>query len=367
MRRTLLILGLVLTAIGPRPAWAVRVADITRPAGARTNVLTGMGLVMGLKGTGDGGAYLPAIKPLAQLLGKFADPASVADLANASNVAIVMVTATMPKDGVFSGDHLDVRVMSTGAATSLRGGHLFMAPLLGPTGQPYTPHDANGNALRPIPYALANGPVVLDDAAVPTSGTVKGGAAMEADLPARYVDRLGRFTLIIDDPSASWTMASTIAKLINEQADTGEVVAVAANPKSVVVLIPAAERDRPDTFLSNVMQLTIPMRPGEARVQVDDRAGSIVGGDDVEIDPFVISQRGMTITSVTPPPPAGGRRPQYGTVPIDPAGTGGSRLRDLLDAFDQLKVPAEDRIQIVKQLYEDGKLHAKLTVNGEAK
>jgi len=370
MRRSLLILTLALTALAPRPAQAMRIADITRMAGARTNVLTGMGLVIGLKGTGDGGAYLPAIKPLAQLLGKFADPTSVGDLTNASNVAIVMVTATMPRDGVRSGDHLDVRVMSTGAAASLRGGTLYMAPLLGPTGQPYTPRDANGNALRPIPYALANGPVDLDDATVPTSGTVKGGAVMEADLPAKYVDRLGRFTLVIDAPSASWTMASTIAKLVNEQADTGETVAVAVDPKNVVVQVPASERDRPDTFISDVLRLTVPTLPGEARVRINAKTGTIVAGGDVEISPVVISQRGLTVTTVNPPQrpsAASPQRVQHSNVAIDMTGTGGARLQDLADAFDQLKVPVDDRIQIIKEMYDEGALHAKLTVDGEEK
>jgi len=32
----------------------------------------------------------------------------------------------------------------------------------------------------------------------------------------------------------------------------------------------------------------------------------------------------------------------------------------LVNAMDQLKVPAEDRIAIIKELYQTGKLHAKL-------
>jgi len=56
---------------------AVKIADITRISGQRSNVLTGLGLVYGLKGTGDGGDFLPAIKPLAAMLSKFADPTTV--------------------------------------------------------------------------------------------------------------------------------------------------------------------------------------------------------------------------------------------------------------------------------------------------
>src|SRR5207302_5636377 len=124
--------------------------DITRMGGARTNVLIGQGLIVGLKGTGDGGSFLPAIRPLASLLAKFADPSTVADLANAQNIAIVQVMATIPPNGVRNGDHIDLSVSSIGAATSLKDGRLFVTPMVGPTGQPFIPRDAEGNPLKPI-------------------------------------------------------------------------------------------------------------------------------------------------------------------------------------------------------------------------
>src|SRR5947207_15581693 len=86
-------------------ARAVKVADITRIGGQRTNVLTGLGLVYGLKGTGDGGDFQPAIRPLAAMLTKFADPTAVADLSKAQNVALVSVIATVPATGVRDRDH----------------------------------------------------------------------------------------------------------------------------------------------------------------------------------------------------------------------------------------------------------------------
>ena len=42
---------------------------------------------------------------------------------------------------------------------------------------------------------------------------------MEADLPTKYIDN-GRFTLILEAPAASWTTASTIAKIINDAEGT---------------------------------------------------------------------------------------------------------------------------------------------------
>ena len=145
--RTRSLVAATLCLLLTQSAFAVKVADITRMDGARTNVLTGMGLVIGLKGTGDGGACLPAMRPLANMLKAYADPSSIADLSNASNVAIVNVIATIPANGVRNGDHLDVRVMSNGVASSLKNGTLYMASMKGPGGEMYIRHDAKGNEL----------------------------------------------------------------------------------------------------------------------------------------------------------------------------------------------------------------------------
>src|SRR6476620_10905121 len=100
MRKVVFILSAAMALLAPRPALAVKVADITRLGGQRPNVLTGLGLVVGLKGTGDGGDYLPAIKPLAGMLSKFANPTAVKELGNVENVALVLLSAKVPSNGV---------------------------------------------------------------------------------------------------------------------------------------------------------------------------------------------------------------------------------------------------------------------------
>ena len=64
------------------------------------------------------------------------------------NVALVSVIATVPSTGVRDGDHLDCHVMSMGAASSLKGGRLFVCPMQGPL------PSRNGGF-----YAMAEGPV----------------------------------------------------------------------------------------------------------------------------------------------------------------------------------------------------------------
>ncbi|MCS7033962.1 MAG: flagellar basal body P-ring protein FlgI [Phycisphaerae bacterium] len=336
------------------PAHAVKIADITRIGGQRTNLLTGLGLVYGLKGTGDGGDFQPAIKPLATMLSKFSNPATVRELQEVNNVALVSITATVPSNGVRDGDRIDVYVTSIGAASSLRGGRLFVTPLTGPI---------PGSGI----FALAEGPIVIEDPATPTVGRIVGGAVMETDLPAKYVEN-GRFTLIVEDPSASWTTASTIARIINDAEDAGgEPLAVAIDPKNIVVNIPEMERDRPDSFISRIQRLPVPMLPSEARVTINDRTGTMIVTGDVEISPCVISHKGLTITTITPQPVGTPQQPlvtESTVVSLDTTASGGAKLQDLVNALDQLKVPAEDRIAIVKELHKIGKLHAKLIVEG---
>src|SRR3954467_6481861 len=148
MRRIISILLFVLAL--PSVSLAVKVADLTRISGQRTNLLTGLGLVYGLKGTGDGGDFQPAIRQLASMLGKFNDATTVKELAAAANVAIVSLTATVPANGVRNGDHIDVYITSIGAAGSLRGGRLFVTPMIGPR---------PGSGI----FALAEGAVLNED------------------------------------------------------------------------------------------------------------------------------------------------------------------------------------------------------------
>ncbi len=353
MRRTRIILIIACVwVLAPSTARGVKIADITRISGQRSNILTGLGLVYGLRGTGDGGDFLPAIRPLAAMLEKFADPATLQELNAAQNVALVSITATVPQNGVRDGDRIDVYVTSIGAASSISGGRLFVTPMTGPLA---------GAGI----FALAEGRVVAEDPSNPVTGVIKGGAIMEADLPAKYIEN-GKLTLVIEDPSASWTTASTIAKIINDaESTTGEILAIALDPKNVVVLIPTNEQLRPDSFISRVQRLPVPLLPTEARVQINERTGTMIVTGDVEISPVVISHRGLTISTINPAPVPTPRTPvltQRGVIAIDTTLNGGAKLQDLVNALDQLRVPAEDRITIMKELYKTGKLHAKLIV-----
>lgn len=350
MGRAANLLTVALLALATPAAFAARVGDVARLGGERTNQLVGTGLVVGLKGTGDGGDFLPAIRSLSTMLTKLGSGATPGELGDADNVAIVSVSVTVPAGGARDGDPLDVYVTSVGAAKSLKGGRLYLTPLQGPL--------ADGGVL-----ALATGAVVLEDPSTPTTGVVRRGATMEADLPSGAIEG-GRFTLVLDDRQAGWPMASEVAKAINDGED-GNEWAVALDAKNVLVTVPPAERARPDGFVARVLSLPVQVGRGEARVVVNEKTGTMVITGDVEISPVVISHKGLTISTVQPAPVPTPLAPVVQTrdvVALDPTRAGGARLQDLVNALDQLKVPADDRIDIVQELHKSGKLHAKLIV-----
>lgn len=338
------------------PLRAVQVQDLVRLKGSENSKIVGMGLVVGLNGTGDGGKFVPAMRQLATAIQNFGDPNTVAiELKSARNVALVMVTATLPASGVREGDRVDVAVSAIGEAKSLLGGRLFITPLIGPVpGAPV--------------YAFAEGPINIEDVRVPTTGVVQAGAQLTKDVMSQCVVN-GRITLVLNTSVATWTMASFMANLINgEMAPDGPEIARAIDAKNVIVELPPADRANPATFISRIMIIYIDPRliGTGARVVINERTGTIVISGEVEISPVIISHKGLTITTITPPPPpdavAVGMDEVKTFVGMDPNRHGGARLADLLGAFNQLKVDAQDRIAIIKEINRSGKLHAQLII-----
>jgi flagellar P-ring protein precursor FlgI len=339
-------LAAVPAAVAP-PACAATVGDITRVEGQRINKLNGLGLVVGLNKTGDGGDFLPVIRPLAALLQRMNDAViSPLELKDAKNVALVTVTATIPQGGARKGDRLDVQVQSIGGAKSLKGGRLYLAPLQGPQ-------------RNSIVYALAEGPQV------PTSGVVDGGAVLEEEITTTFVEN-NVFRLVLGEASSGFSMAATVATVINQNTEyeVGYSIARALDSRTVEVTVPEAYRANPVPFVGRVQQLDLILPRREARVEINERTGTVVITGNVEISPAVVSHNSLVVSLVASPqqpttqPTVIQEGPFFG---IDPQGEGGARLQDLVSALNVLKVPPADRIAIIKLLAKSGQIHAEVT------
>ena len=117
--------------------------------------MQGQGIVVGLAGTGDGNLLSTrrSIGTLLEKMGNPLGPDGLKELKDFKNVALVVVTATIPAAGARQGDKIDCVVSSLGSAKSLKGGRLLQTALTGPGRPPSLPV-----------YAFAQGSVELEDA-----------------------------------------------------------------------------------------------------------------------------------------------------------------------------------------------------------
>ncbi len=339
----------VLTLIGVEPTEArVLLKNICRVKGQEENSLQGLGLVVGLKGTGEGGDFLPTVQSLAvalQTMGNPIGPRGPMTLKDAKNVAMVMVTATVPAAGARQGDKLDCVVSSIGKAKSLKGGTLFMTPLQGP----------QVGSTRV--YAFAQGPMQIDDLSVPTVARIHQGCRLEEDFFNVFA-KDGKVTLVLEKNHADFQVAQDIAELINGQLNlqNSQVqLARAMDQNNIEVTIPRQYLDDPVQFVSQLLSLpTLDPLP-DARVVINMKAGSIVIGGEVEIGSVVVTHKSVVIETGT-------AIPDSRFVPVDTNKTPSTKLESLVKALNAVRVPTEDIIDIIKGLERNGKLHASLII-----
>ena len=343
-------------------AQATTVQDLVRLKGHERNILTGMGIVIGLDGTGDTSRdSLVAARPYAELLRNLGNPvASVEELARADAYALVQVTMEIPPTGVREADRLNVHVESMFNATSLAGGRLVVSMLRPP--RPDAPD------LMPLAYASGE---VFIEGDNPRAGVVRQGGQMLEDIRTNPVTPGGSMTLVLKDQYAGYPVATTIASAINDEfmLDGYADVARVEDAKNIRITLPQADRERPASFIAMLMM--IPIDPSliqtEARVVINEKQGIILVTGNVEIGPVGITHGGLSITSIAPDPVVqeAVEEPRR-WAGIDTTGQrnrNATRLLELLQALDQLAVPVQDQIAIIHELKKTGALHAQVVVN----
>ncbi len=340
-------------------AGGMRLGDICRLKGQEINTLQGLGLVVGLRGTGDSDAA-PTARALARMMqlmgGSMSQDATgqmnLKDVGTAKNVAMVFVTAEIPAVGGQQGDILNVTVNAI-SAKSLEGGYLMLTPMLGPRSD------------NPTVYAISQGQLTVSPDGPATTATIQGGAKMETTVRASYVKE-GRITLILDRDFADFNTTSQIEEEINNisamtlgnsgslgsQDSSQRAQARAIDQLHVEVMIPETYQDNPIKFISFLLNIPIQIASQSNRVVINERDGVVVIGKDVEIAPVLITHRNLRIE-------AGGRG---GLIPVadgldEPSN---AKLKSLADALNALDVPTEDFISIIKTLKRKGDLYGEV-------
>jgi len=373
MKTFVLLMSLLVSS----SAIADRIKDLTTVAGVRSNQLIGYGLVVGLNGTGDGGAVPYTGQSLRSILGRLGvnvdGVLSDFDVAGtqtnsipADNVAAVMVTASLPAFAK-PGQNIDVNISTIGAASSLRGGTLIMTRLRGIDGEV---------------YALAQGPLtstgVEVNAAgdeitigVPTAGRIPNGATVERMIESPF-NRSQHIVLNVS--TGDFTTSKEIVDKINTV--FGEGTASAIDGVSVAVRAPEDPNGRV-SFLSLLENLDV--TPGEpsAKIVVNSRTGTVVISRNVKVTAAAVTHGPITVTvsATNEVSQANPFADQGETVEIQNAEVAieepankmflfqpGVDLREIVDAVNETGATPSSLIAILEALKSSGSLRAELVV-----
>ncbi len=330
MRKSLITLAACAAILGAgRRAAAVSVGDVAEIKGRRLHRVFGVGLVTGLRGTGDKG--LETQKRTAMLLRNLNLSVDPKDLPS-KNVALVFVVARIRSDAP-KGTLVDVTVASMGDATSLADGQLLPTPL----------HTDNPEKV----YAMAQGTVSVNPAGALTVGTIVGGGTVEEEIPSKALERhytngVYYFDLVLSAEKGSFALADEIAEAINTgmtgmRVAEEKAVARAVGPNQIRVEIPPSYRDRRVAFAREVMNMPVVVDP-PAQVVIDELSGVVVITGNVRISPVDI-QVGPT------------------RVCLEKEGS----LKDLKTVTKEMyKGSNTELIAIIKQLARAGALQARL-------
>jgi flagellar P-ring protein precursor FlgI len=345
----LALLAPALLALSARPAAAqdVRIRDLTLTDGAAPIRLVGYGLAVGLDNSGDrsaGSRGGMTVQSVVNLLRNF-NVEVPADLVRTRNVAAVLVTAEV-SPYLRAGGRFDVHVASLGDARSLRGGVLYMTPLVA---------EAGGR-----PVAAAQGSLLLSDGvdprqrlgppAVETAARIPTGGQLEADLPRPTLAQSGR--LLLKEPDL--VTATRIAAAVNQA--MGANTATVEDPGAVTLALPAAGRA---AALARVGELSV--RPARvARIVIDARDGTVVAGGDLAVGEAVVSHGAVTLNIAADAAPAAAGAGQG--VPGDVRVTPGTSVQRVAAALHAVQTPAADIAAIFSALRDVGALAADVVV-----
>jgi len=338
---------LLALTLAPRDGFAQRIRDIARVKGIRPQHLTGIGLVIGLAGSGDSQQSELKKKFFANLIRNMgASMELTAKDLRSRNTALVIVSATVPST-LKVGSEFDVTVSSLGDASSLRGGHLLAVPLRGPSA--INPDPADGF----VPYyAVAQGDVFVEKEGEAKVTLGRSHAVLERaidDVP--FTTDIDSITILLLEPDFS--TAARIVSRINryelfQEVGNGSVaapLALAVDSGTVRVRIPNhfLREDRVVEFISRILEIEIPEVSGEALISINRQSGAVVINGAVRVSTAaVVTYKGAMIRIPEARPPAPGEEKIFDRNPL---------LIDVVQDLKQYDFEARDIANILREMH----------------
>ncbi len=257
---------------------AAKVKDLTNVIGVRENQLIGYGLVVGLRGTGDGSSSKFTKRAISSMLQSVNVKIDSQDI-KSKNVAAVVVTAKLPSFARH-GDKLDIEVSSIGDAKSLQGGILLLTPLKAVDGEIY----ALAQGSITIGGYNDKGSKKLNHA---TSAKVLTGAIVEREVA---YDLSSKEYISLSLKKSDFNTAINIEKKLNQL--FLQTTATAIDPRTIRLHKP--KDYSMVAFLAKVNEANIKYKETQ-KIVIDEKTGTIVSGIDVQISPIIITHGDITL------------------------------------------------------------------------
>ena len=364
MKHCLLLIAILGFSFGHLSAQA-RIAEIADIEGVRDNVISGVGLVIGLNGNGDKSPA--AAQMIANIYDKYGFKTTPATL-GIGNAAVVHVSARLDPFKR-KGSRLDIQVASMLDAKDLFGGLLMETYLYGRD--------------HKTVYAIAEGPLSAPGLAAagssgssvvvnhPTAAAIPSGAVVEKVVEMKIKDARNVITFHLKN--WNFKTATNVAKAINEKHPES------ANPVGggvVEVKVPLVWHARLTEFIAGIQELRVEIDV-VSKVIVNRKTGVIVAGKDVRISTVAVTQGTIGITIQEEPLPVTAapftEGPSIAAVPrsdvtisegdkgiqvID----GGVSIASLAQSLSALQVSPSQLISILEAIKAQGALHADLEV-----
>ena len=342
---------------------AVRIKDVARFRGVRSNKLMGVGVVVGLQGTGDSRKNAQVSQAIQNYMKSMNFDIDVSRM-DARNGALVIVSGDLPPFAT-NGQLMDVTVSTFGDAQSLRGGQLLRTEL-------YAIGDSD------TVYGIAEGAVSVggfgasaggnqQQVGFLTAGRVAGGGVVEKGAPTKLVYDNRMFIELYE---VDLTTATRVQEAINKR--NPEFEAVAESGSTISVSLPKGMN--PIVAMAKLEEITV-MVDNAAVVIVNEKTGSIAIGGNVKIAPVAIALGSISVNiveevSVSQPNPfsrngdtavVANQRVSADQGPADVAVVApNSTIADLARIFQELRLKPNDIINILQLLKQQGALKARL-------
>ena len=373
MRRLIIITLYLVIAVSSTALQAERIKDISSIAGVRSNQLVGYGIVVGLAGSGDGGAGV-TLQSMQSMVSRFGIVADIGDL-NAANAAAVVVTADL-KPFMKPGQTIDITVSTIAGASSLKGGTLLMTPLLGADGETYA--IAQGNlVVGGLGASGQDGSSITVN--VPTVGRIPKGATVEKLVSNTF---LTAENIILNLHQGDFSTANAVADAVNNI--FGPNIAIALDANSIKVTAPVDPGQRV-SFVSLLENIEVMPAEPPARVIINSRTGTIVISGQVMVKPAAVSQGSLSVrvdenTETTQGTTVVSNGDQTVALPGEPVTNpdstvtttediakaslfdDGVTLASLVDTINQVGATTSDLVAILEALREAGALNAELII-----